>query len=78
MPDSNDGNVPLNEKRGQLPLSMRRFFRGISHDFSRRSRLKLQHIAAAVLIVEATMSPRDPLAARLTMYCASMPASATL
>lgn len=51
MPDSNDGNIPPKEKKGQLPLSMRRFFRSISHDFSRKSRLKLQHVAAALLIV---------------------------
>lgn len=51
MPDSNDGNIPLKEKKGQLPLSARRFFRSMSHDFSRKSRLKLQHIVAAILIV---------------------------
>lgn len=51
MPDSNDGRFSQSEKRGQLPLSARRFFRSISHDVGRRSRLKLQHVAAAVLIV---------------------------
>jgi len=51
VPDSNDGNIPLKEKKGKLPLSARRFFRSLSHDFSRKSRLKLQHVAAAILIV---------------------------
>lgn len=53
MPDSNDGNVPLNEEKGQLPLSTGRFFRGIGHDFTRRTHLKLQHVAVVILIVLA-------------------------
>lgn len=66
MPDSNDGNVPLDEKRGRLPLSMRRFFRSISHDFSRKTHLKLQHVAAAVLIVTGGVWAATEIHERMT------------
>ena len=53
MPDSNDPPVRREvAKEGEkLPLTPRRFFRGLSHDVGRRRHLKLQHIVAAIVIV---------------------------
>ena len=57
MPDSND--PPLAKKtetdvqpeRGKLPVTPKRFFRGLSHDVGRRGGLRIQHIIAAIVIV---------------------------
>ena len=55
MPDANDAPVPAQTKKGsgKLPFTTRRFLRGLSHDVGRRRHLKLQHIAAAIVIVAA-------------------------
>lgn len=55
MPDANDAPVPAQTQKesGKLPFTTRRFLRGLSHDVGKRRHLKLQHIAAAVVIVAA-------------------------
>ena len=53
MPDANDAPVnkaPEKDERG-LPVSAKRFARGLSHDVGRRGRIKIQHIVAAVVLV---------------------------
>lgn len=53
MPDANDPPVSKaaeKEDRG-LPVSAKRFARGLSHDVGRRGRIKIQHIVAAVVLV---------------------------
>jgi membrane fusion protein (multidrug efflux system) len=53
LPDANDtpvGKAP--EKEGAaLPLSARRFVRGLTHDVGRRGRFKVQHLVAALVVV---------------------------
>lgn len=53
MPDANDPQVAKTaEKEGQgLPMSARRFARGLTHDVGRRGRIKIQHIVAAIILV---------------------------
>lgn len=53
MPDANDPQVgtTTDKDEGKLPFSARRFARGLSHDVGRRSKIKLQHIVAAIIVV---------------------------
>lgn len=53
MPDANDAPVPAptTKESTKLPFTTRRFLRGLSHDVGKRRHLKLQHVAAAIVIV---------------------------
>jgi membrane fusion protein (multidrug efflux system) len=53
VPDANDPQVgtTTDKDEGKLPFSARRFARGLSHDVGRRSKIKLQHIVAAIIVV---------------------------
>lgn len=53
MPDANDPQVTskADKDEGKLPFSASRFARGLSHDVGRRSKIKLQHIVAAIVVV---------------------------
>ena len=57
MPDSNDPPISkkpateVQDDRRNLPVTPRRFLRGLSHDVGRRGGLRLQHIIAAIVIV---------------------------
>jgi membrane fusion protein (multidrug efflux system) len=53
VPDANDPQVAkTTDKEGQgLPMSARRFARGLTHDVGRRGRIKIQHIVAALVLV---------------------------
>lgn len=68
MPDANDPQVgPSTEKEGgKLPFTARRFMRGLSHDVGRRSRIKVQHVVAAIVLIAGVAWGAVEIHSRLT------------